>query len=606
MTKEMKVLIIEDLPSDVDLAKREVRKVLPDSNFKVVDEKESYIREIKSYKPDLIISDYQMPKFDGFSALLIKNDVLPSVPFIMLTGSVNEEVAVKCMKNGADDYVIKEHIKRLGSAILNAIDKKQSENERKKIEEQLKLISTAVEQSPVSIVITNKNGDIVYVNPAFEEVTGYKFDEVQGKNPNVLKSGETKSDNYKKLWDTITSGKKWSGEFLNKKKDGTLFWETASISPVINSFGDITHYLGVKEDITDERKMVQELMNREEKFRTLTHNLNVGVYRNSAGRNGKFIEGNPAFLKILGLRDKSEFDLYKMVDFYLDQESRTEIEDKLKRQDYLLNEEIQLKRKDGEIFYASISTTTVRDTDGKIICYDGIIEDITERKEIQNNILNQKLEVEALNNQLINTEEESKRQLAIALHDTIGQSLAAAKFKIDQLKAKSSQGENEKLINEVLDNIQKAINESRNITYELSPPILYDNGLIATIQWKLEEIAKNSIKTKLIDKTEGYQLDSRIQISLYRTITEIFQNVIKHSDAQTLEVTFLKEENNYIVNISDDGIGFDYKEISERAVKDKKFGLYSVIERIKYLGGEMDIDTKNKKGTNIKIKLPLS
>ena len=92
--------------------------------------------------------------------------------------------------------------------------------------------------------------------------------------------------------------------------------------------------------------------------------------------------------------------------------------------------------------------------------------------------------------------------------------------------------------------------------------MLYDNGLIATIQWKLEEIAKNNIKTKLIDKTTGYQFD--------------------------------------------DGIGFDYKEISDKAVKDKKFGLYSVIERIKYLGGEIEIDTKNNKGTNVKIKLPLS
>lgn len=605
MGKNTKILIVEDLPSDVELAKREILKVLPNSDFKIVDEKDDYIRTIKTLKPDLIVSDYQMPKFDGFSALLIRNDVLQSVPFIMLTGSVNEEVAVKCMKNGADDYVIKEHIKRLGSAILNAIEKKRSENERKKIEEQLKLISTAVEQSPISIVITDKAGDIVYVNPTFEQITQYTFEEARGKNPRILKTDNTPDEEYKALWDTISNGNKWSGEFLNKRKDGTLFWESATISPVINTSGNITHYLAVKEDITENREMVHELMNREEKYRTLTHNLNVGVFRISAGKNGKFIEGNPALLKIFGLRDKGEFDLYKLVDFYPDQKTRVNVESKLKEQGFLLNEEIQLKRKDGELFHGSISSTAVIDENNRIISYDGIIEDITERKEIQNNILNQKMEVEALNNQLINTEEESKRQLAMALHDTLGQSLAAAKFKVDELK-KKYYSDDDKLINEVIDNIQKAINESRDITYELSPPMLYDKGLIETVQWKLEEIAKKNISTKVFDETEGYELEIQDQISLFRAITEIFQNVVKHSEAKNLRATFKKNNHHYVAEIVDDGIGFDYDFVSNNAIKDKKFGLYSVIERVKYLGGEIEIDTKINKGTSVIIRLPIS
>jgi len=606
MEKKLNVLLIEDLPSDAELAKREILKVLPNTQFRVVDNKEDYLKEIDRFQPSLMVSDYQMPKFDGFSALLLRNNLIPNVPFIMLTGSVNEEVAVKCMKNGADDYVIKEHIKRLGQAILNALDKKQVENERKRIEEQLQLVSTAVEQSPVSIVITDKAGDIVYVNPTFEKVTGYTYDEAIGENPRILKGGGTPKAEYENLWNTINSGEQWKGEFKNKKKNGTIFWESATISPVRNTKNEITHYLAVKEDITDKRAMIRELMNREERYRTLTHNLSVGIYRNGAGSDGRFIEGNPALLKIFGLRSKKEFDLYKISYFYPDPEERIKIEKKLEEQGFLLNEEIRLRRKDGEPFYASVSNTAVKDENGKSIYYDGIIEDITEKKKIQDNIIQQRNEMEELNNRLVTTEEESKRRLATMLHDGLGQSLAIVKIKLSELSMKLALDDNE-IYKEVLDNLQNAINESRSLTYELSPPMLDELGLIPTIEWKIDEIKKqNDIKTELIDKTDGFVLDDKYQLSLYRTISEVMQNIIKHSQADLVRVTFIADEENYRVEIFDDGIGFDYEKVKAESLKNKKFGLLSVLERIKYLKGNFKIDSNSGIGTTVTINFPKS
>ncbi len=129
--------------------------------------------------------------------------------------------------------------------------------ERKKIEEQNLRLLHAVEQSPSSIVITNTKGEIEYVNPKFTKLTGYSADEVIGQNPRLLKSGELPADDYKKLWQTIISGSDWQGEFHNKKKNGELYWELASISPVKNSLNQITHFIAVKEDIT-EVKQIQE------------------------------------------------------------------------------------------------------------------------------------------------------------------------------------------------------------------------------------------------------------------------------------------------------------------------------------------------------------
>jgi PAS domain S-box-containing protein len=126
----------------------------------------------------------------------------------------------------------------------------QAEELLRRSEEKFRQLSRAVEQSPASIVITNPAGDIEYVNPKFIEVTGYTVAEVLGKNSRVLKSGEKSPEAYRELWQAISAGQEWRGEFHNKKKNGELFWESASISPIRDPAGRVTHYVAVKEDIT--------------------------------------------------------------------------------------------------------------------------------------------------------------------------------------------------------------------------------------------------------------------------------------------------------------------------------------------------------------------
>ncbi len=129
--------------------------------------------------------------------------------------------------------------------------------DRRKAEEQLTKLSTAIEQSPVSVVITDTNGNIEYGNPKVAEVTGYKLEEIIGKNTRIFNSGEKPKAEYQNLWATISSVKVWSGEFHNRKKNGELYWEQASISPILNEEGGITHYLAVKEDITERKRAEQ-------------------------------------------------------------------------------------------------------------------------------------------------------------------------------------------------------------------------------------------------------------------------------------------------------------------------------------------------------------
>lgn len=131
--------------------------------------------------------------------------------------------------------------------------------ESKVYEDALRKLTKAIEQSPVSIIITDINGAIEYVNPKFTQTFGYSLYEVLGQNPRLLKSGNTPNTVYKELWDTILSGNEWRGELLNKKKNGELIWESISISPIKNEEKIITHFVAVREDITDKKEMEEEL-----------------------------------------------------------------------------------------------------------------------------------------------------------------------------------------------------------------------------------------------------------------------------------------------------------------------------------------------------------
>jgi len=125
--------------------------------------------------------------------------------------------------------------------------------ERKATEQRLRQLSRAVEQSPSPVVITDTKGNIEYVNPRFTTLTGYSFKEVHGKNPRILKSGIFTPETYREMWKTICAGREWHGEFYNKKKNGEFFWEAASICPITDENGVVTHFLAVKEDITERK-----------------------------------------------------------------------------------------------------------------------------------------------------------------------------------------------------------------------------------------------------------------------------------------------------------------------------------------------------------------
>ncbi|MGD0844322.1 MAG: PAS domain S-box protein, partial [Geobacteraceae bacterium] len=298
----MNILIVDDNASDRKLLRLIFERYGYHSIIEAGDGLEG-IDMARAMRPDLIISDALMPRMDGFQFLrtlkMVKD--LRKIPFVfysaVYTGLKEEELAFRL---GAEGFIIRpkepdefwramsplleniaagrrkphppellteerEYLRKYSEVVAGKLEEKVRELEetlarRKKAEEELIKLSHAVEQSPVSIIITDLNGNIEFVNPKFSQITGYSPEEVIGRNPRILKSGETPPEDYQRLWAAVTSGKVWHGEFHNKRKNGKLFWESATISPVKNLQGTTTHYMAIKEDITESKRLEEQLL----------------------------------------------------------------------------------------------------------------------------------------------------------------------------------------------------------------------------------------------------------------------------------------------------------------------------------------------------------
>jgi two-component system, NtrC family, sensor kinase len=254
-------------------------------------------------------------------------------------------------------------------------------SERKRNADALQQLSLAVEQSPVSVVITDPQGNIGYVNRKFTEVTGYSGEEVVGKNPRILNGGRASPDLYANLWATITQGKEWRGEFCNKKKNGEIFWEAATITPMTDEKGIITHFLAVKEDVTERRRAEEGLRASEKRYRLLFERNLAGVLRTTP--DGRVLDCNQAAVRMLGYESLEEVQAHPASHFYCDPSDREAFVAKLKSERSFSNHEMKLRRKDGDELWVIASFTVVEDEAGAGGIIEGTLVDITKRKRAE-------------------------------------------------------------------------------------------------------------------------------------------------------------------------------------------------------------------------------
>jgi two-component system cell cycle sensor histidine kinase/response regulator CckA len=256
--------------------------------------------------------------------------------------------------------------------------------ERERVAENIRKLSHAVEQSPVSVVIMDVEGRIEYVNRKFTTMTGYTAAEVMGRSPRLLESEKLPESFYQGIWKTITSGQTWSGEFHNRKKNGELFWEWADISPLVNDSGKITHFVAVKEDITERKKIAEALRESELRFRQLAETIN-DVFWIVGPSLKELLYVSPAYEKVWG---RSCEEVLKNPLTWVEA-IHPEDRDRIRQaaQDSLMadrfNEQFRIVRPDGTLRWIHDTAYTVRDANGKVERIVGVARDITESRKLE-------------------------------------------------------------------------------------------------------------------------------------------------------------------------------------------------------------------------------
>ena len=262
MGTPLRILLVEDSEDDAMLLLRALSRDGYQPLCTRVDTAPLMREALAAGEWDVVLSDYHMPRFSAEAALAMLRESGRDLPFIIVSGVVRAEDVVSLLKSGAHDFLNKDSLARLVPAIERERREAETRRQRRVAEQRVRLLSLAVEQSPVSVVVTDREGRISYVNPKFEEVSGYGLAEIQGELFTFLASEHISQLRLEILWETIGAGREWRGEFCNRRKDGEIFWEYATIAPLKDEAGALSHFVVVKEDITARRAYEEKLLHQ--------------------------------------------------------------------------------------------------------------------------------------------------------------------------------------------------------------------------------------------------------------------------------------------------------------------------------------------------------
>jgi len=255
----MHILLLEDNLRDRQLLEKTLMNEGLVCQITHAKSKEEFQAALEQAKYDLIISDFTLPAYSGIAALTASRELQPDTPFIFVSETIGEEQAVGSLKSGAADYVLKERLNGLGQAVRRALREAKERKERHQAAEQVRVQSSALEAVANGIILTDPAGKILFANKAFCAMTGYAPEEILGKTPGFLNSGRHNADFFRALWNTILTGRVWQGELINRRKDGTLYNEEMTITPIQGTNGGISHFIAVKQDITKRKQFKEQL-----------------------------------------------------------------------------------------------------------------------------------------------------------------------------------------------------------------------------------------------------------------------------------------------------------------------------------------------------------
>ncbi len=484
---------------------------------------------------------------------------------------------------------------------------------RKILDQETLTLSKIIDQTFEMVVVTDKEGYIHYVNSAFEKITGYTKEEALGKKLSILDPDPLFRKQMHQIWSQVLQGKPWHGIIKNRKKDGSIYDEELTITPVYDDFGNLINVIEIKRDISHEIKQKTELLRAEAKYKSIFDNSIEGIYQTSI--DGKIITANKALLDMLCYDNMEEFLNLDASQLYVNPDDRKAFKTIMDRDGKVIDYELRLKRKDGKEITVVENARAVKDYEGNIIYYEGMIQDITKRKEAENAI------------RLLNAQKD--KFLSIISHDLrapFNSILGFTEMLLDENMEFTKEEKKEFLtyIKHAAEQQLRLLNnllewsrlETGRIRFEPKPSNLkklVESSILSLIG---NAHRKNIELTHYIPENITVNVDENLVQQLF---SNLIANAIKFTPQNgKVWVEYITTEENFVkVAVNDTGIGIPEADFPKLFRIDTKYfsrgtegeegsglGLALCAEIIQKHGGKIYVESQVDKGSSFYLTLP--
>ena len=455
------------------------------------------------------------------------------------------------------------------------------------------------DQAGVGLTRMDLDGRFLRVNQKFCDIVGYSRDELLERTCQEITHPDDLEPDISCIRRLLTgSARSYTTEKRYICKGGESVWTEVTFSLIQDDSEKPLWFLSIVLDISQRKSMEFALLESEAKFRTLVTNTEELVYM--IAEDGTFLLSEGKGLSKLGLKPgqvvgKSVFELYKDYPDMLDEMRRAFNGETVTGEVYI----------DGHYFRSWY--TPHKNHENEIVGLLGLSVNITEQKQAEEKLQEYQRRLKALASELTRTEERERRNIALDLHDHVGQSLAVMRMQLAVARKEVGGSKVAAILDEVSGSLREAIQDTRHVISDLSSPLINELGLAAALsEWLKVRIGERyGLETEFIDDGEPKPLGEDTRAILYRSVRELLANVIKHANANQVSVSLQRRDGAVQIVVEDDGVGLADDRHPEKDSTEGGFGLFSIKERMSDLGGSLKIESHPRRGVRVTLTAPL-
>ena len=377
----LKVLLIEDNLGDFRLIQEMFKESGTNVELKWAKQLSTGLANLKEESFDGLLVDLGLPDSQGFDTFKKMHDQAPQIPIVVITGLADDGLAMRAVREGAQDYLIKGQIDShlLIRAIRHAMERKRAEEALRESEEKYRTILENIEDGYFEVDIA---GNFTFFNDSLCRLLGYSRDEMMGMNNRQYTDEENAPKLYRAFNQVYRTGEPTKGfDWEVIRKDRAKRYVETSVSSIKNSSGQPIGFRGIVRDITERKQIEETLRVSESRYRSLFDGVPIGLYRTTAA--GEIIDANPALVEMLGYLDWESLSKVNVADTYIDPEEQKMWQPLMEQEGIVRNFQKQLQHRDGTVIWVEENARAVCDAEGRVLFYEGSFQDITERKRAE-------------------------------------------------------------------------------------------------------------------------------------------------------------------------------------------------------------------------------